>query len=80
MNDELKLGHRYTADFLLNFLSKNYRKNVSLISQNCVDLLSFPHDKEFVVSDFQQVYLHQFCDSSTYIKNTEAKIYYIEMV
>lgn len=80
MNDRLKLGNNYTVEFLLNFLSENYQKNVSIISSNCKDLLSLPRDKEFVVSDFQQVYLHRFSKPSTYLQNTEAKIYYIEMI
>ena len=80
MNDKLELGSSYTVDFLLNFLSANYRKNVLLISLNHADLLSLSRNKKFVVSDFQQIYLHKFSNSSTYLKNTETEIYYIEMI
>ncbi len=78
MKDKLELGNSYTVDFLLNFLSANYRKNILLISSTCADLFSLPRDKEFVISDFQRVYLHKFSKPSTYLKNTETEIYYID--
>ena len=77
MEDELVLGTSYTVDFLLNFLSENYRQNIFLISASGVDLNSLPRHKNFVIYEIQSALLHKFVDFNTYGKN-EAKIYHIK--
>lgn len=77
MGDELVLGTSYTVDFLLNFLSENYRQNIFLTSANVVDLNSLPRHKNFVIYEIQSAFLHKFVNFNTYAKN-EAKIYHIK--
>ena len=75
--EELELREIYTVDFLLNFLSNNYRQNAFLASAHNVDLLSLPRASEFIVDDIQSVYVHECVNPNTYTKN-EAKIYRIK--
>jgi hypothetical protein len=79
MEEELEIGKSYTVDYLLNFLSQNYRHNVCLASANSVDLISLPRNKEFIVHEIQSDFLHQCVDPSTYTKN-ETKIFHIRSI
>jgi len=77
MEDELELGKSYTVDFLLNFLSQNYRQNIFLASVNGLDLTSLPRDKKFIVYEIQSSFLHKCVNPDTYAKN-ETKIYHVK--
>jgi hypothetical protein len=77
MEEELEVGKNYTVEFLLDFLSQNYRQNIFLTSANGIDLISLPRDKNFVVNEIQSGFLHKCINPSTYTKN-ETKIYHIK--
>jgi hypothetical protein len=78
MENELALGKIYTVDFLLNFLSQNYRQNLFLASTNDMNLLSLPRDSKYVVYDIQSAFLHRFSANSYLQNNSDFKFYYIK--
>jgi hypothetical protein len=82
MENGLELDHSYTVDFLLEFLSQNYRQNVFLGSVNEINLLSLPRDKNYIISDIQPIYLHRFSSTNpnSYILNNDFTLYFLKPV
>jgi hypothetical protein len=84
MENELELNQSYTADFLLNFLSENSRRNIFLASQQNLNLsnsnLSFiSRTQKFIVYDVCEIFLHKFNSNGSYVINNDiSKIYYIK--
>jgi len=80
MENELELGKSYTVEFLLNFLSENYRQNIFLASTNNINLISLPRDNKYVVYDIQSPFLHRFNERGYILNNSDFKLYYLKLV
>jgi hypothetical protein len=81
MENELEVGQSYSVNFLLDFLSQNNYQNIFLVSTNEINMLSLPRDKNFVVYQTQQVFLHRFSSTkpnSCIINNSITTLYYIK--